>query len=724
MELVQNTVTVQSNMQFDETFKVGIADDDAAVSMVIERLISAYKNPYLAALREYTSNAYDEHVEAGVSRPVEVSLPSALSPVLKVQDFGRGLTREGLKGFGTIGTSSKRGTNELTGGFGMGSKCALAAAPTFTVVSVRDGKRNTVVVARDENNVPHMNFLAETETTDETGTTVIIPISDASKFGDLTNFWTGWKPGTILVDDEQPKRSLHNPDQYRAMRNGIAYYDLSNTPSSRDEVRVVINQVTYELNYKDLGLTYNQREILKYYVVRLDNGTVEIAPSRETLLYNARTKAAVEARMDAVLSLSAIEQANAITNAPDIKTALTLLDRMRNNGYPTTGIKFNGTGIALPGAVINGNVVPDAMGTWASPHRDHSIKTGWRVDKEFRSLSGRKVWLNYDHTKFVIIHSAGDPTPYGRAGRRKAHREAYGVAEYLSTITPASGRDWNFFITSEPLKRVNRHYRDMADVILSADEFNAVVKTVRAEAAKVAKAESAAKKASRKLVVLDNYSSYRNPVEIPASDIASNYDYTIILRNQDGGMGERFRDSLMTKAHANRTWNTALDKLRREFKVAVVLVGKNDKIDDLLPFMPPVTTFQELAVQKIKASYATASKWDLMAQRDRDTESVDVFRYLKDHHLDLINNKKTVKWAKAVRDYRDTGAETRREFEWLSHYSTEVRDALAGTRSDGMTALPESPIKRYPLLRSVYGHSAKPEDVVDYVNLRDKALKG
>lgn len=721
MKLETNTVEVTTNAVYDESFKVTIADDDEAVAMVIERLIEAYKNPYRAALREYTSNAYDEHVQSGVSRAVEVSLPNALSPVLKVQDFGRGLTRDELKGFGTIGKSTKRDSNDTTGGFGMGSKCALAAAPTFTVVSVKDGVRNTVIVARDANNIPHMNFLPEQKTEDPSGTTVVIPISDIEKFGDLKDFWVGWKPGSILVDDEEPKRTVHNADKFRAMRDGIAWYDLSNQTGAGSMIRVLINQVYYELDFRDLGLEYKQWNILKYYIIKLDNGTVKIAPSREGLIFNATTKAAVKARMDAVLGFTAREQSRLVSDAPDIKTALTLMERMKNNGFPTEGIKWNGVGIALPGQTIKGNKVPNAEGTWCAPSRSYDGKTGWRVDKNFGQLSNKPVWANSEHVKFVIVHSAGEPTTYGKYGRRQAHREAHGVGEYLSTLSDARNFNWSFFITTEPLKRVNRHYRDMAQVILSADEFNAVVKGVRAEAAKVLKEARDSKKASRKLNVL--IPGYNTSDEMTVQEVADTYEYVVFLRNQDGGFGDRFRQSLMTKINNNRTWNGTFKILRNQFKAAVILIGKNDKIADIKPLLPPAVTFQELAVKAIQATYKTASTYDLMAIRDRQDDSVSVFTHLNDSHLAKIKNKETVKWAKSIRDFRDDGANIRSNFEWMSHYFPEVRDALAAGRLDTSKPLPASPMDRYPLLRSVHSYSAKPEDVLDYINLREKALK-
>jgi hypothetical protein len=48
-----------------------------------------YSDKELAVVREYSANAYDAHVQKGISdRPFEVNLPSRLDPFFKVRDFG------------------------------------------------------------------------------------------------------------------------------------------------------------------------------------------------------------------------------------------------------------------------------------------------------------------------------------------------------------------------------------------------------------------------------------------------------------------------------------------------------------------------------------------------------------------------------------------------------------------------------------------------------------
>ena len=83
----------------------------------IRNLIRMYSNPRLAALREYTSNARDSHKQSGYKGPVEVTLPSALHPFLTIKDYGLGLSREEIKGFGQFGRSTKAGSAAAASSF-------------------------------------------------------------------------------------------------------------------------------------------------------------------------------------------------------------------------------------------------------------------------------------------------------------------------------------------------------------------------------------------------------------------------------------------------------------------------------------------------------------------------------------------------------------------------------------------------------------------------------
>ena len=102
--------------------EVGFTIDPRNLAHVVSLLRDAYSDPITAVLREYSVNAADAHVEAGIpDKPFEVTLPGRLEPVLKIRDFGHGLTPEQIEGlFCSYGASSKRQSNDYTGCLGIG----------------------------------------------------------------------------------------------------------------------------------------------------------------------------------------------------------------------------------------------------------------------------------------------------------------------------------------------------------------------------------------------------------------------------------------------------------------------------------------------------------------------------------------------------------------------------------------------------------------------------
>src|ERR1035437_10098491 len=77
--------------------RVGMSIDEGALAHIMSVLTDLYSDPEMAVIREYSTNALDAHVEAGVTRPIEVTLPSALSPYLKIRDYGTGLDVEDIR---------------------------------------------------------------------------------------------------------------------------------------------------------------------------------------------------------------------------------------------------------------------------------------------------------------------------------------------------------------------------------------------------------------------------------------------------------------------------------------------------------------------------------------------------------------------------------------------------------------------------------------------------
>ena len=119
-----------------------------------------YSNKVLAVIREYSTNAYDAHIEANVERPIEITLPTSFSPTFIVRDFGFGLSPDDVQNiFASYGASTKRNTNEQVGMLGLGSKSAFCYVNSFMIVSRHNGTEYTYQAYIDETNVGKVALL-------------------------------------------------------------------------------------------------------------------------------------------------------------------------------------------------------------------------------------------------------------------------------------------------------------------------------------------------------------------------------------------------------------------------------------------------------------------------------------------------------------------------------------------------------------------------------------
>lgn len=286
--MIPNTssmATVQGDLDAEEDIAMTI--DAAATAHIMSVLTNLYSDQELACIREYSTNALDSHIEAGQTRPIEVTLPSLLSPYFKVRDFGVGMNMDDLRDtYSKYGASTKRDSNDFNGTLGLGSKSALTYTHQFLVTSIKDGVKYHIAVSRVDDGTAVMRVIDTVATDEHNGVEISIPTQRGSTFeAKARRFFMFWKPGTVLLNEEDPCVEL------KEITDGIYTYEAPNIYGNKDYI--VMANVPYPVNIKLDGDLHEYSR--KFGIVAfVETGAIHFTPSREELMYTDATKSVIE----------------------------------------------------------------------------------------------------------------------------------------------------------------------------------------------------------------------------------------------------------------------------------------------------------------------------------------------------------------------------------------------------------------------------------------------
>lgn len=282
-----------------------LADGGGQVMMTL--LSNVYSNPYEAVVREYVANGIDSHRQAGVTLPVEVTSPTTMSPQLVVRDYGVGLSVEEMESvYAEYLASTKRDDDGQIGGFGIGAKAGFAVTPAFTVTSVKDGLRSVVVFALDGSSTPTVNALScEQPTEAASGVTVTIgtdPMESSKWEKGIAQAVRGFDAGAVTVDDEPPAR--FDEDQLGGEWVGEGGHKVF-AYTARNGIyggHVVMSGICYAVPTDimseiraEFGLSYAASYL------PVPDGSLDLAPSRESVRDTPRTRRNIKAAWRAVV---------------------------------------------------------------------------------------------------------------------------------------------------------------------------------------------------------------------------------------------------------------------------------------------------------------------------------------------------------------------------------------------------------------------------------------
>ena len=278
-------------------------DKESIAFMLKQSRDDFYSNKELAPVREYSTNARDAHIQSGIpDRPIEVTLPSQLSPELRIRDFGKGLTIENLSDiYFKYWKSTKRGTNDQNGCLGIGAKSAFAYTAAYTVTTWCNGMKT--VATGQKNGFADVIFHQPNTNNESDGVEIVIPIQqkDISKFVhealELIKYWDV-RPIFHNIEESELKAAFNIMDtkpflsgEGWAVRpagygKGESKAIMGFVPYAIDWEQVK-NSLPPEISTKVSGIfTFLEENLTALY---FDNGTLSFTPNRESLQYNEPT---------------------------------------------------------------------------------------------------------------------------------------------------------------------------------------------------------------------------------------------------------------------------------------------------------------------------------------------------------------------------------------------------------------------------------------------------
>jgi transcription termination factor NusB len=312
------TVTPSVDTVAHPTYRAQI--DKSAAGLVMDILAKLYANPLAAAIREYTSNAIDAHVAAGVDRPVEVTLPSRRNQWLTVRDYGKGLTAfDILTVYANFGSSDKRDSDDFIGGFGIGSKSGLAISDAIYVNSWTDGKLNSFVIKRTTDGII-TQFLQEDVDAPgvDTGTEVKVFVNrnylnttSTTAPGDDHTSWmydmymplAGWSFKQVKVQHESIDLATfinenRIPDSWHEFEHGFVNIDTVSLPIKHGILVGSVFYNVYDNGKLDIKPLYEKIPTFKHkdglltqpFVLKLDIADAKVSYSREKILWRDSKK--------------------------------------------------------------------------------------------------------------------------------------------------------------------------------------------------------------------------------------------------------------------------------------------------------------------------------------------------------------------------------------------------------------------------------------------------
>lgn len=256
---------------------------------------SIYSNPKGSIVRELVSNGFDAHIEAGVTKPVIIKgYQEELDYYISFQDFGVGISEQRFHDiYLKYLSSSKRDTNELMGGFGLGSKSPFSYAQVFYILTRYDGIEYYYIMSKGQNAKPNWDLFYKKPTEEANGTTIKFLIEGGRGGIDWFEFKQEILSQLKYFDDVYVD-GFDIENDYKILEYKTFKYRVD-TQDTR--MHIALGKVTYPIDWEML----KRPQINIPVGVGFNIGELMITPNRESIRYNDEVITIINKKIDECL---------------------------------------------------------------------------------------------------------------------------------------------------------------------------------------------------------------------------------------------------------------------------------------------------------------------------------------------------------------------------------------------------------------------------------------
>ena len=399
-----------------------------------------YTDKIGAVVREYSANAYDANVEAGKpNTAIKITMPSPLSKVFKIRDFGRGLSEQDIQDiYCFYGESTKRQSNAFIGQLGLGSKSAFAYGDNFVINSFTEGKVRSYNAFIDPSGIGQIALLSTKDTTEENGVEIVIPVKgeDSNYFSRAVKRYLRFfkvRPEIIGMDKAEYDKVFAKPI---STGRGWAFYE--NLEDNRP--MAVMGNIAYPIdrsalkfvagNDLDTQISYLFNSSI---VVDFGIGDLDVAASREGLQYTDRTIGNIKTKAGEIIKVLVDDIQKQINTSAkseySAKKFMSELDNMVSGFYHIRNIVKK---ITFNGKVITSDNVDITKRDATKTLRFHMMRYRQNWNGNIQTTNMNEFQARHDIK--LVFNDLGHYNSGARYGRYLASQASNKESVYLLTM--------------------------------------------------------------------------------------------------------------------------------------------------------------------------------------------------------------------------------------------------------------------------------------------------